>query len=69
MRTDAPLGPQFLLLATTFSACALIAHATYVAAARQVAPWLASEAGRRRFRYASGSAFVLLGIGLLAARG
>lgn len=69
VRTDAPLGPQFLLLATTFSACALIAHATYVAAARQVAPWLASETGRRRFRYASGSAFVLLGIGLLAARG
>ncbi len=69
VRADAPLLPQFFLLATTFSGCALVAHATYLAAARQVAPWLASETGRRRFRYASGAAFVLLGSGLLVARG
>ena len=69
VRAEAPLLPQFLMLATTFSGCALIAHATYVAAARQVAPWLASENGRRRFRYTSGAAFVLLGVGLLVARG
>ena len=65
---DAPLWPQFLILATTFSACALLSHATYVVAARQVAPWLASDVGRRRFRYASGAAFVCMGVGLLAAR-
>ena len=69
IRAEAPLWPQFLILATTFSACALVAHATYVAAARQVAPWLASEAGRRRFRCASGAAFVFMGVGLIAARG
>ena len=69
VRAEAPLWPQFLILATTFSACALVAHATYVAAARQVAPWLAPEAGRRRFRCASGAAFVFMGVGLIAARG
>ncbi len=65
---EAPLTGQFLVLTSTFSACALISHTFYVLLAHQLRHQFSSPWRVRAFNRVSGGLFVLLGLGLLQLR-
>ena len=65
---DAPVFGQFLMLTTTFVACALLSHVFYALLARVLKKQFASPQRMRLFNYASGGVFVLLGLSLLRLR-
>ncbi|CAB5703850.1 Homoserine/homoserine lactone efflux protein [Delftia tsuruhatensis] len=63
---DAPLLTQYLLLTTTFAACALISHAFYVALISLVKGHVQAHA--KLFNRIVGATFIALGLSLLKAR-
>lgn len=63
-----PVTLQFVVLTTSFVACAMLAHLFYACLARLLKSQLASPARARLFNRISGGAFVLLGLSLLRLR-
>jgi homoserine/homoserine lactone efflux protein len=64
----APIFSQYLLLTSTFTACALLSHAFYVVLVRLLKGRLASPASARLFNRVSGGLFIVLGLSLLRLR-
>lgn len=64
----ASIFSQYLLLTSTFTACALLSHAFYVVLVRQLKGRLASSASARLFNRVSGGLFIVLGLSLLRLR-
>lgn len=64
---NASLG-LFLLLTTTFSACTVLSHLTYVLVAGYIKPWFSTYARARMFNKASGLTFMGLGVSVLRLR-
>ena len=60
---------QSLLLTTTFVVCAMLSHVFYVVVAQMLKTQFANPARVRLFTRVSGSAFVVLGLGLLRVQG
>ena len=60
---------QSLLLTTTFVVCAMLSHVLYVVVAQMLKTQFANPARVRLFTRVSGSAFVVLGLGLLRVQG
>lgn len=63
-----PLLGQYLLLTTTFTACALLSHFSYVLLARLLKGQLARPERARLFNRLSGGVFIVLGLSLLRLR-
>lgn len=63
-----PVTLQFVVLTSSFVACAMLAHLFYACLARLLKSQLASPARARLFNRISGGAFVLLGLSLLRLR-
>ncbi|KAB8041652.1 LysE family translocator [Janthinobacterium aquaticum] len=63
-----PVALQFVVLTSSFVACAMLAHLFYACLARLLKNQLASPARARLFNRISGGAFVLLGLSLLRLR-
>lgn len=59
------LVSQFMLLTSTFCACALLSHTSYVFLAHTLSAQLGSYRRIRWFNRASGGLFILLGLSLL----
>ena len=64
---NANLG-LFLLLTTTFSACTVLSHLTYVLVAGYIKPWFSTGARARMFNKTSGLTFIGLGVSVLRLR-
>ena len=64
-----PLVGQFALMTATFMAISFASLAGYAALAGRARWWLRSARGKRLFRRACGSLFVVLGLGLLSSAG
>lgn len=62
---DAPVLPQFAILTTTFSTCAVLSHCFYVLLARGLRRQFANAHRVRWFNRACGGVFVALGVSLL----
>ena len=62
---DAPVLPQFVVLTSTFLACSVVAHGSWIMLARFARRWLSNPRYARRFDLACGTAFVGLGVSLL----
>lgn len=69
IKTDVPMAGQFLVLTTTFAACAVIAHGSYVLLTRQLRGWFSNPGRVKLFNRCAGTAFVLLGASVLRLRG
>ena len=65
IRPELPVFDQFAVLTVTFSGCALCSHLVYITLARTLRQQFARPARARAFNIATGSLFVVLGIGLL----
>lgn len=65
IQIEAPVLPQFMLLTSTFVACALMSHALYAGLALRVGGLFSSRRRVVWFNRCSGSAFVLLGLSLV----
>lgn len=68
LTADAPVLGQFLVLTSTFAACAILAHGFYVLLAGALKSQFAHPGRLRLFNRASGAIFVVLGLGLLRLR-
>ena len=68
MTREEPALGQFVLLTTTFVACALLSHAFYILLARVLKYHFASPRRLFLFNRASGVMFVVLGLSLLGLR-
>lgn len=68
LAADAPMLGQFLVLTTTFAACAIFAHGFYVLLAGALKRQFARPARLRLFNRAAGAIFIVLGLGLLRLR-
>lgn len=62
-------APQFAILVATFAVIETGWYVTYAAGGRRLARWLAPAHRQRLFDRATGSLFLLFGLGLIAARG
>lgn len=62
---DVPLPRQFVVLAITFSLCALLSHSCYALLAHKLRRLFASPQRMRRFNRVTGGLFVALGLALL----
>lgn len=62
---DLPLFEQFLVLTTSFSACAILSHVFYALLAHSLRRQFESPARVRMFNRASGGIFCVFGFGLL----
>lgn len=69
VKTDAPMVGQFFVLTTTFAACAVISHVSYVLVTRQLRDWFSNPGRMKLFNRGTGAAFVLLGASVLRLRG
>lgn len=63
-----PVALQFVVLTTSFVACAMLAHLFYANLARLLKSQLANPSRARLFNRITGGAFVLLGLSLLRLR-
>ncbi|HJV00518.1 MAG TPA: LysE family translocator, partial [Burkholderiaceae bacterium] len=55
---------RFMLLTATFAACAMLSHLTYIALARPVLRFMASERRARLFNGATGLLLIALGVSM-----
>lgn len=62
---DAPILGQFVVLTSTFAACAVFSHLVYIALARTLKHQFDNPSRNRMFSRVTGSAFILLGLSLL----
>lgn len=69
IKTDVPMVGQFLVLTTTFAACAVSAHVSYVLLTRQLRGWFSNPGRVTLFNRSAGAAFMLLGASVLRLRG
>ncbi len=68
LRPEAPVAEQFFVLTATFAVLTVLSHAFYVLLARGMKRSLCDPRRVRLFSRVSGTAFVLLGLGLLRLR-